>query len=50
MIYKCGLLRGGSGNLVEYASNIYNTEDNDEIAAGLKIAFSRSYPVHFNGA
>ncbi len=49
MIYKCGLLRSGSDNLVEYASKIYNTEDNDEIAAGFKIAFSRSCPVHFIG-
>jgi uncharacterized protein (DUF2235 family) len=49
MIYKCGLLEKGSDNLVEYASKIYNTKKNDEVAAGFKAIFSRACPVHFIG-
>ena len=39
MVFKCGLLRAGHDNLVEYASKIYNTEDNAEVAAGFLEAF-----------
>jgi Uncharacterized alpha/beta hydrolase domain (DUF2235) len=36
MLHKVGLLQKGSGNLVPYASKIYNTLGNDTIAAGFK--------------
>jgi uncharacterized protein (DUF2235 family) len=49
MIYKCGLLRPDNDNLLEYASKIYNTKDNNNIASGFKATFSRSCPVHFVG-
>lgn len=49
MLYKCGLLTSGSGNLVEYASKIYNTPDNEEIASGFKVSFCRPCPVYFIG-
>lgn len=49
MLHKCGLLGRDSLNLIEYASKIYNTRDNDVIAAGFKATFSRSCPVHFIG-
>ncbi|MCY3821790.1 MAG: DUF2235 domain-containing protein [Gammaproteobacteria bacterium] len=49
MIFKCGLLRPGHDNLVEYASRIYNTEDNAAVAAGFLEAFGRSCPIHFIG-
>ena len=49
MLHKCGLLIKGSENLVEYASKIYNTKDNQAIASGFKETFSRSCPVHFIG-
>lgn len=49
MIFKCGLLRAGNDNLVEYASNVYSTEHNDDLAAGFKVAFGRRCPIHFIG-
>jgi uncharacterized protein (DUF2235 family) len=49
MLYKCGLLRPDNDNLLEYASKIYNTPDNQNIAAGFKATFSRSCPVEFIG-
>jgi len=49
MLYKCGLLRRANGNLVEFASKIYNTRGNDRIAAGFKANFCRPCPVYFIG-
>lgn len=49
MVHKCGLLRPDLDNLVEYASKIYNTAGNQEIAAGFKSAFTRTCPVQFIG-
>ena len=36
MLHKCGLLQKGSNNLIPYASKIYNTPNNEEIAAGFQ--------------
>ena len=49
MIFKCGLLRAGHDNLVEYASKIYNTENNAVVAADFLRAFGRPCPIHFIG-
>ena len=49
MVFKCGLLRAGHDNLVEYASKIYNTQDNAEVAADFLQAFGRPCPIHFIG-
>lgn len=49
MLFKCGLLASESQNLIEYASKIYNTKDNADIAAGFKSTFSRQCPVYFIG-
>ena len=34
---------------MEYASKIYNTADNDDVARGFRAAFGRRCPVHFIG-
>ena len=49
MLHKCGLLSPGHENLLEYASKVYNTEGNDEIAAGFRSTFGRRCPVEFIG-
>ena len=49
MLYTCGLLGGNAGNLVEYASKVYNTPDNNDVARGFLAAFARPCPVHFIG-
>ena len=49
MLFKCGLLRAGHDNLVEYASKIYNTGDNAAVAADFLQAFGRPCPIHFIG-
>lgn len=49
MLYKCGLLRSDNDNLVEYASKIYNTRGNTDIAKGFRETFSRNCPVFFIG-
>ena len=49
MLYKSGLLRADAGNLVEYASKLYNTDDNDDIAQRFRQEFGRYCPVHFIG-
>lgn len=49
MLYKCGLLRSDNDNLLGYASKIYNTKNNDDIASGFKATFSRHCPVYFIG-
>ena len=49
MLHKRGLLRPGHENLVEHASRIYNTEGNDDIAAGFRRTFGRDCPVEFIG-
>ena len=49
MLHKCGLLRPDNQNLVEYASKIYNTEENDDLAQGFKETFGKNCPVHFIG-
>ncbi|HHO59958.1 MAG TPA: DUF2235 domain-containing protein [Thiotrichales bacterium] len=49
MLHKCGLLRSDNDNLVEYASKIYNTRDNQAIADGFKATFCRECPVYFVG-
>ena len=49
MLRKCGLLRSGHENLVEYASGIYNTPSNDDVAAGFRSTFARGCPIEFIG-
>ncbi len=49
MLHKCGLLQKGSRNLVTYASKVYNTNNNDEIAAGFKRAFCHECKPYFIG-
>ncbi len=49
MLHKCGLLGADAGNLVEYASKVYNTQDNDAIAQGFRAAFGRACSVHLIG-
>lgn len=49
MLYKCGLLRADAGNLVEYASKVYNTSGNDTLAQGFRATFGQPCPVHFIG-
>lgn len=50
MLHKCGLLRKGCDNHVEYASKIYNTDEDDgEVARGFKSYFARPCPIHFIG-
>ncbi|MDQ7050973.1 MAG: DUF2235 domain-containing protein [Enterobacterales bacterium] len=49
MLHKCGLLRADNDNLVDYASKIYNTKNNTEIAKGFKKTFARDCPVYFIG-
>lgn len=49
MLHKCGLLHPDMFNMVEYASKVYNTPNNKQIAAGFKSTFSRACPVHFIG-
>jgi len=49
MLYKCGLLHPDNDNLIEYASKLYNTEGNIDIAHEFKRTFSRKCPVHFIG-
>ena len=47
MLYKCGLLRAGHENLVEYASKIYNTQGNHGIAMGFRRTSGRGCPIAF---
>ncbi len=49
MIYKCGLLRADNDNLLEYASKIYNTAGDDDIARSFKATFCRPCPVYCIG-
>jgi uncharacterized protein (DUF2235 family) len=49
MLYKVGLLGNTDANLVEYASKIYNTDDNQDIASGFKKTFCISCPAYFIG-
>lgn len=49
MLHKCGLLEPGQDNLVEYASEVYNTVDNEEVAEEFRNTFSRRCPVYLVG-
>lgn len=49
MLHKCGLLDEGHRILVEYATKIYNTADNEHVGRGFREAFGRRCPVHFIG-
>ncbi|MFQ5881513.1 MAG: DUF2235 domain-containing protein [Candidatus Methylomirabilales bacterium] len=49
MLNKCGLLQKGSKNLIPYASKIYNTRDNDDIAAGFKETYCHECKPYFMG-
>ncbi len=49
MLYKCGLLYPKMHNMVEYASKIYNTKDNQVIAKEFKETMARQCRVHFIG-
>jgi uncharacterized protein (DUF2235 family) len=49
MLYKVGLLGNNDANLVEFASKIYNTEGNREVARGFKETFCVPCPVYFIG-
>lgn len=50
MLRKVGLLYSKFDlNMLEYATKIYNTPDNSDIAIGFKDTFSRPCPVHFIG-
>ena len=49
MLHKCGLLGPHDDHLVEYASKIYNTASNDDVAAGFRSTFARPCPVECIG-
>lgn len=49
MLHKCGLLTANHDNLVEYASKIYNTEKNQDVAGGFRETFGRPCVVYFIG-
>jgi len=49
MLHKVGILQKGSKNLIPYASRIYNTHGNDDIAAGFKATYSHECKPHFIG-
>lgn len=49
MLHKVGILQKGSVNLIPYASKIYNTRNNDDIAKGFKETFSHECKLHFIG-
>jgi len=49
MLNKCGLLQKGSKNLISYASRIYNTRGNEEIAQGFKDTYCHECKPHFIG-
>ena len=49
MLFKCGLLQKGSNNLIPYASKIYNTPNNQNIAAGFKETYCHECKPYFIG-
>lgn len=49
MLQKCGLLRSDLDGMVEYASKMYNTENNKRVASGFKRTFSQPCLVEFIG-
>jgi len=49
MLHKCGLLEKGSSNLIAYASQIYNTKNNNTVAAGFKKTYCRECIPYFIG-
>lgn len=49
MLNKVGLLQKGSVNLIPYASDLYNTRNNDQIAAGFKKTYCNECKPHFVG-
>lgn len=49
MLHKVGLLQKGSNNLIAYASEIYNTRNNHEIAEGFKKTYSHECKPYFIG-
>jgi uncharacterized protein (DUF2235 family) len=49
MLHKVGLLQKGSNNLIPYASKIYNTRNNQKIAAGFKNTYCHECKPHFIG-
>lgn len=49
MLFKVGLLQKGSKNLISYATTIYNTRGDDEIAAGFKETYCHECHPHFIG-
>ena len=49
MLNLCGLLEKGSGNLVPYASRIYNNRARHDVAPGFKRAYCRECRPYFIG-
>jgi len=49
MLHKVGLLQKGSVNLVPYATAVYNTKDNHDVAEGFKETYCHHCPIHFIG-
>ena len=49
MLHKVGLLQKGSNNLIPYASNMYNTRGNDELAKGFKETYCNECKPYFIG-
>jgi uncharacterized protein (DUF2235 family) len=49
MLHKVGLLQKGSINLIPYASKVYNTRGNDEIAKGFKKTYCNECKPYFIG-
>lgn len=49
MLHKVGLLQKGSNNLIPYATKIYNTRKNQDVADGFKKAFCHECKPHFVG-
>jgi len=49
MLHKVGLLQKGSVNLIPYASEVYNTRGNDQVAEGFRATYSHVCKPHFIG-
>jgi uncharacterized protein (DUF2235 family) len=49
MLFKCGLLTSGSGNMTPYAYRLYAKPGNESLMAEFRQTFSRPCPVTFLG-
>ena len=49
MVCKVGVLQKGSRNLIPYATRVYTTQGNEDVAAGFKDTYCHSCAPHFVG-